>query len=146
MIYLGADKHGYKTIQVVIDFLQRNQINYINLWVKSEFEDITLEKMIPPIIKNIRADSLNNMAIFSCGTGIWVEIGANRFSEIRACLANDAQTAGWARIYDKCNVLCLSGRKCDPKEIDSILYSWFNSKYDGSESRLKMFDCFDTWN
>lgn len=144
MIYLGGDKHWYTAIEYVINYLEKNQIEYLNFWVKSESEDLKLENMIPPIINKV-LENENNIAILSCGTGIGVEIWANKFSWIRACLSSNAKIAEWSKIYDKCNVLCLIWWNCDQKEINSILDAWFSSKYDWNELRLKMFDCFNTW-
>ena len=144
MIYIAADKHGYKSIQFVENFLKKNKIAYQNLGVASDKEDMKLEDLIPKVVEHVRKNK-ENKAILSCGTGIGVEVGANKFSGIRACLATNAQIAKWSRIYDGCNVVCLVGWKTTKKEIGKILKAWFEAEYDGSEKRLKMFEVFNTW-
>lgn len=143
MIYVAGDKHGYIAIQFVIEYLKEHKIEYINLGVASLSEDMKLEDMIPPVVKEVLGS--NSTGILSCGTGIGVEVGINKFNGIRACLANDKQIAEWAKVYDKCNVLCLVGWNSDKQLVYAILDSWFSAKYDGNEARLKMFDCFDKW-
>jgi ribose 5-phosphate isomerase B len=103
-----------------------------------------LEEMIPVITKNV-LDRDDNIGILSCGTGVGVEVGANKFSGIRACLATNEKIAGWSRIYDKCNILCLAGWDCNKDQVNKILDAWFKSEYDGSEKRLKMFEEFNKW-
>lgn len=100
--------------------------------------------MIPKVIKKIK-DIKNNRGILSCGTGVGVEVGANKFSGIRACLAGNEQIAQWSTVYDKCNVLCLTGWECKKEEIFKILEGWLTKKFDGDIKGLKMFDVFDTW-
>lgn len=144
MIYLAADKHGYQTIKFVEDYLRAHKIDYVNLGVKISVEDIKLENMIPPVVKKVLEDK-NNLGILSCGTGIGVEIGANKLRGIRACLVDNEKIAEWSKVYDNCNVLCLAGWDADQKKINSILDVCFKAKYDGDEGRIKMFEVFDTW-
>lgn len=144
MIYIAADKHGYKVIKMTEEFLKLNRIDYKNLGVASNKEDMKLEDMIPKVVKNVRKNK-SNKAILSCGTGIGVDVGANKFSGIRACLATSTKIAEWSRIYDDCNVLCLVGWNRNKKEVNRILKAWFNAKYDGSKQRLKMFKAFNKW-
>jgi len=143
MIYIAADKHGYKAISFVIRYLEKNKIKYLNLGVKTPSENIKLEDMIPLVVKKVLKN--NNIAILSCGTGIGVEVGVNKFSGIRACLATNAKIAEWSKMYDKCNVLCLASWGSTQKQVNSILKSWLKTKYDGDKGRLKMFKTFNTW-
>lgn len=144
MIYLATDKHGYQAIKFVEDYILAHKIDYVNLGVKISAEDVKLEVMIPPLVKKVLEDK-SNLGIISCGTGIGVEIGANKFSGIRACLVDNEKIAEWSRVYDNCNVLCLVGWDADQKKIDAILDVWFKAKYDGDKDRIKMFETFDTW-
>lgn len=144
MIYLGADKHGFTTIQFVSDFLKSSGKEFVNLGVQSEGGDIKLQDLIPKIVAEVLKGE-NNTAIISCGTGVGVEVGANKFSGIRACLATDEKIAEYSRVYDDCNVLCLVGWDADKEKVDRIVSAWFKAEYDGSESRLKMFEVFDRW-
>jgi ribose 5-phosphate isomerase B len=90
-------------------------------------------------------ENKGNQAIISCGTGVGVEVGINKFSGIRACLAQDERVAEYARVYDDCNVLCLVGWEVNDTVIDKIMNAWLGAKYDGDEERLKMFETFNTW-
>lgn len=144
MIYIAGDKHGYSAIEFVIEYLNEHEIEYVNLGVTSLSEDMKLEDMIPPVVKKVLDDD-SNIGILSCGTGIGIEVGVNKFSGIRACLADNKQIAEWARVYDKCNVLCLVGWNSDRQRVYEILDSWFSARYDGDEARLEMFDRFNEW-
>lgn len=144
MIYLGADKHGLTTIQFVSDFLKSNNIEFVNLGIEKEGEDIKLEELIPKVVTEILKDG-KNLGILSCGTGVGVEVGANKLSGIRACLATDEKIAEYSRVYDDCNVLCLVGWEAEREKTNRIVSTWLKAEYDGSESRLKMFDTFDKW-
>ncbi|KKS19181.1 MAG: Sugar-phosphate isomerase, RpiB/LacA/LacB family [Candidatus Roizmanbacteria bacterium GW2011_GWC2_41_7] len=144
MIYIGADKYGYKAISIVEEYFQSKSIEYTNVGVKSEKEDIQLESLIPKVVNPVKENNMNK-GILSCGTGAGVEIGANRFSGIRACLAANEKIAEWSVVYDNSNILCLSGWEINKDNIKKILDAWLNAAYDGNQDRLKMMEEFDSW-
>ncbi|KKP86192.1 MAG: Ribose-5-phosphate isomerase B [Candidatus Roizmanbacteria bacterium GW2011_GWA2_35_8] len=144
MIYLGADKHGFKTLKIVENYLTLKNIKFTSLGVTSDGQDMKLEDLIPKVTKKI-LESQDNKGVLICGTGIGVAVGANKIKGIRANLATDKIIAEWSVVYDNCNVLCLTGWKPNKKVIEEILCSFLNAKYDGSEKRLQMMKAFDTW-
>lgn len=144
MIYTAADDHGFTVIQHVYEYLKTHNLEFEDSGVTSADQDLKLEEMIPPVVQKVLTDK-DNSGILICGTGIGVQVGANKFSGIRACLATTPQIAQWARQYDKCNILCVVGWDDDKEKIHKILDAWFQTEYDGSESRLKMFEEFNKW-
>jgi len=144
MIFLGADKHGYKAMQIVLDFLSGRGIASENLGVKKESEDMKLEDLIPRVVSKVLSGK-GNQGILSCGTGVGVAVGANKFKGIRACLATNRKVAEWSRVYDDCNVLCLAGWDCTKENIEDILGAWLKAEYDGDKGRLEMFKAFDAF-
>ncbi len=144
MIYLGADKHGFKTISIVKEYLLLHKIKFTDLGVQAANDEKRIEHIISDVAKEVKNDS-QNIGILSCGTGVGVEVGVNKFSGIRGCLATNKTIAKYAIEKDKCNVLCLVGWHPNKKTIHGILDTWFNSQYDGSKTRLTMFDIFNSW-
>lgn len=142
MMYIAGDKHGWRAMGFVMEYLDAHGVAYTNLGVKNADEDMPLEIMLPPIARKVK---LGDSAIVSCGTGVGVEVGINKFSGIRAVLAVNSQIATWAVEKDKCNVLCLIGWQVTKESVGEILDAWFQAKYDGNEKRLKMMSVFDTW-
>lgn len=54
MIYIGGDKHGYRVIQFVEEYLQEHNVPFVNRGVTKEGEDIPLEELIPKVTKQCR--------------------------------------------------------------------------------------------
>lgn len=144
MIYLAGDMHGWEAIRTVMKYLDEHGCPYENLGVKNAGEDMPLQVMLPPVAQKVRMHA-EHSAIVSCGTGVGVEVGINKFSGIRASLAVNPQVASWAKEKDMCNVLCLVGWQTSKESIYAILDAWFGSVYDGSQERLAMMKAFDAW-
>lgn len=144
MIYIAGDKFGYPVVKWVSEYLTDKHILFENLAVSDSQSDEKLEIFLPKVASNVLS-SADNMGIVSCGTGVGVEVGINKFKGIRACLANEPKIAKWARIYDKCNVLCIPGWETTKNQVFLILDEWFSNTYDGDSGRLNMFKTFDSW-
>ena len=141
MIYVAGDTHGWKAIALVKEYLDERGLAYENLGMKSESEDMPLEAMLPPVADLVKK---GNTAIVSCGTGVGVEVGINKFAGIRAALASNPKIAKWAVEKDKCNVLCLVGWQASKTSIYAILDAWFAASYDGSEKNLAIIKTLNT--
>lgn len=50
-IFIAGDKHGFKAIQYVKEWLKFQKIEFVDLGVKNGIEKMTLEKMIPPVVR-----------------------------------------------------------------------------------------------
>lgn len=144
MIYLAGDTHGWKAIKYVIKYFDERNVQYENLGVKNDQEVMALETMLPIVAGKVRSDP-TGFAVVSCGTGVGVEVGINKFSGIRAALVTNPQLAAWAVEKDKCNVMCLVGWQATEENIHTMLDAWLSSAYDGNQKRLAMIDAFDTW-
>lgn len=144
MIYLGADKHGWKAIAIVKEYLDLHKKSYLDLGVQNESDEKVIENIIPLVAKEVLRDEAH-IGILSCGTGVGVEVGVNKFSGIRGCLVTNKIIAQYAVEKDKCNVMCLVGWNPNKKTIFEILDTWFSAQYDGSVTRLKMFEVFNSW-
>lgn len=144
MIYLGADTHGFETIAFVKEYLTLHKKKYVDLGIKEKSDKQKIENIIFNVAQEVLKNE-NNIGILSCGTGVGVEVGVNKFGGIRGCLATSKKIAKYAIEKDKCNVLCLVGWNNPKKTIFGILDTWFGSQYDGSTTRLKMFEIFNSW-
>ena len=137
---VAGDHYAVNLAQKVAELLSEKGLDVENVGSKSADQKLSLQEMIPRITKNV-SDEVTGVLI--CGTGVGVEVGANRFKGVRASLCTNAITAEDARKYDKANVLCLSAWQTEDPE--QIIEAWLATEYDGNESRLKMFEAFDEW-
>jgi ribose 5-phosphate isomerase B len=139
-VILGYDHKAIelgKNVQKIL-----NQLGYevVNLGTKDESETLLLQDLVPNFVKHYKDV---DFGVISCGSGVGVEIGVNKFRGIRGSLIHSPEQAKLARQYDDANVLCLAA--WDDLELEKIIKIWVETDYDGSENRRKMLDIFDTW-
>ena len=145
MIYVATDHFGIQAKAVVTAWLSDNRFMFEEFGSRSETDKCSIADFIPTVAAKVR-ESSNNRGIMICGTGIGVDIGANRFKGIRSVLAATPKVAEWSRTYDNSNVLCLSGWEFDKANLESILSIWFRTDFnDPDGEKNKFLSAMDRW-
>lgn len=145
MIIIAADQYGIDVKNIVKNWLASQELQFREYGSSKKDETCCITSFIPQVTAEV-LQSEENRGIMICGTGIGVDIGANRFRGIRSVLAPSPKIAEWSRIYDNSNVLCLSGRDFDTKNIESILKSWIETPFEDPEgTKMQMLAAMDTW-
>ena len=126
-IYIASDHAGFALKDLIIyDYLLKKDINYIDLGTKSE-NSVDYPKFAKKLCKKITPKS---MGILICGSGIGVNISANRHSHIRASLCHNVGTAKMTRKHNDSNVICLQGRPFVKKNIFAMLNAYFDTEFE----------------
>ena len=146
IIIVAADHFGYEAKQVVMTWLRDHGQEFLELGSTSESDEQSIADFIPKVAAAVLEDD-SNRGIMICGTGVGVDIGANRFRGIRSVLASCPKVAKWSRIYDNSNVLCLSGWDFDGGNVEQILTTWFDTPFEDVDgSKTKFLSAMYEWN
>ena len=126
-IYIASDHAGFALKDLIInDYLLKKDINYVDLGTKSE-NSVDYPKFAKKLCKKITPKS---MGILICGSGIGVNISANRHSHIRASLCHNVGTAKMTRKHNDSNVICFQGRPFVEKNIFAMLNAYFDTEFE----------------
>ncbi len=77
------------------------------------------------------AEKTAGLAILVCGSGIGMDICANKIDGIRAALCHDELTAQMSRRHNNANVLCLASDVLGEELIRRIVASWLSTEFEG---------------
>lgn len=141
MIYLGSDHAGYALKLKIKDYLERHQIECVDLGAES----FQAGDNYPDYAKRVCGEVLsvpNSKGILICGTGAGMCVAANRYKGIRAVCPFNVRTAGLARKDEDANVLCLGGRVMCPFKAKLMVKKFLNTGFEGGRHlvRIQMLD------
>lgn len=86
------------------------------------------------------AENGQNRGIFICGSGVGMNIVANRYRNIRAVLAFDIKIAKTARRHNDCNVLCLGARITGFESAKQIISVFLEQDFEGGRHQTRVAD------
>mgnify|MGYP001583453920 CR=1 FL=1 len=137
MIYIGADHRGYKLKEALKIYLK--ELNF-------EFEDLGALELIPDddypdyaalVAKKVAEDPENNRGILICGSGVGVDIVANKIKGVRSALLFNSEQARMSRNDDNINVLSLASDFISESLAKEIVKIWLETPFSGLERHAR---------
>ena len=139
-IVIASDHGGYLLKNFLYKYLITKGYNVTDFGANS-----TDSCDYPVYAKKVCTSILNNefqYGILICGTGLGMQICANRFKGIRAACVSDTYSAKMSRLHNNSNVLTMGARVIGEGLATDIIDMWLNTNYEGGrhEKRIKMLD------
>jgi ribose 5-phosphate isomerase B len=134
-VFIASDHAGYPLKQLIIkEFLSKQSVNFQDLGTNSE-KSVDYPKFAKKLCKKINKTS---MGILICGSGIGVNISANRHQHIRASLCHNVNSAKMTRKHNDSNVICLQGRPFVKKKIFAMLNAYFDTDFEEGRHKRRV--------
>src|SRR4051812_14924581 len=139
-IPIAADHAGFEMKEKLISELKKLGYQPQDLGA-STAESSDYPDYAHPLAQEIsRGDA--QRGILLCGSGIGMDIVANRYPHVRAALAWKPEIAELSRQHNDSNVLVLPARFISDDEGVEIMKRWLNTKFEGGrhERRVEKID------
>ncbi len=135
MIALGCDHGGYPLMKEVINYLEKEGIEYKNFGTFSE------ESCDYPVYAKLAANAVASgqcdKGILICGTGIGISITANKIKGIRCALCHDCFSAKATRQHNDANMLAMGARVVGPGLAVEIVKDFLNTEFSNEERHIR---------
>jgi ribose 5-phosphate isomerase B len=133
MIIIGADHAGFDLKNIIINYLKKNNIGYIDVTDYDKNPDDDYTDVAIKVCKNVLEDE-SNLGIAICGTGIGICVACNKIKGIIATPCYNEYTAKMVRQDNNSNVLCLGGRleyASHEEDVIKIVETYINTEFAG---------------
>ncbi len=134
-IYLGSDHRGFR--------LKEKVKAWLSLW-GYEFKDMGAFKLDPFDDYTVYAQKVakavgknkNSKGILLCGSGVGVNVVANKFDGVRASVGKSSSQVEAGRKHDDMNILVIAADFTGEKQVKEMLRVFLETEFD-QESRHK---------
>lgn len=130
MIYLASDHRGMirkEEVKKLLDEMNEEYQDCGNLILDPEDDEVDF------VNKACEKIGEGDKGIFFCGSGVMVDVAANRYPQVRACLVFEKKQVEMARNDDDVNVLCIAANFFDLEETKIFIKAFLKSKFSGDE-------------
>ncbi|MFP4052415.1 MAG: ribose 5-phosphate isomerase B [Phycisphaerae bacterium] len=128
-IAVAADHRGHSVKEKVCVLLNEMGHEVLDMGTNSgqscDYPDLAF-----PASKAV-ADNTADCGILICGSGIGMDICANKVAGVRAALCHDELTAQMSRRHNNANVLCLASDVLGEELIRRIVTGWLDTEFEG---------------
>lgn len=136
MIYLGADHRGIVLKEKIKSFLEDQKVDLedCGAFILDKDDDYPLygAKVAKKVIEN-----KNNLGILICGSGVGVDITANKFAGVRASLGKSADQVAAGRRDDNMNVLVIAADFTKDEEAKDLVKAFLETKFENNERHAR---------
>lgn len=137
-IYLGADHKGYALKEKIKAWLSGWKYSFedYGAYKYDQMDDYTsyAEKVAPVV-----ADDIHARGILICGSGVGVDVAANKFDGVRASIGKNKEQVRAGRNDDNMNILVIAAdftRDEEAKEMVKVFLETEFSREDRYKKRL----------
>jgi ribose 5-phosphate isomerase B len=135
-IAIGADDAAFELKRLLVEFLGERGYQVRDFGCHSpdpvDYPDVAVA------VAEAVARGEHDRAILVCGTGIGMEIAANKVPGVRAALCHDVYSAGRARRSNDAQVLTMGARVIGVELAKRIVDEWLHAEFEGGRSAGKV--------
>ena len=133
MIYLGADHRGFKLKEDIKKFLAESGQGFEDMGNSKYDPNDDYTDFAKLVAGKVSEKPEENKGILICGSGVGVDITANKFHGVRSALADDIETAKQSREHDDTNVLSLPADEVNFELAKKIITVWLETLFSNGE-------------
>ncbi len=149
MLYIGADHRGFELKEELKRRLEADGL---------EVEDLGNEVFDPAddyvdfakAVAEMVANDSDSKGVLICGSGVGVDMAANKVRGARSCLVYDQKRAIQSREHEDANIICLASDILIADDAYEMVKAFLQTPFTGEErhlrrlNKLKELDQFKT--
>jgi len=128
-IFLSSDHAGYKLKEFIKIHLDKKKINYTDLGPFNS-ERVDYPDYAHKVAKKVKTDK-KHIGILVCGSGMGMNIAANRHKNIRAAQCFNLKSTKLSRLHNDANIITLGSRLLTKKNALNCVNVFLNTKFEG---------------
>ena len=144
MIYIGADHRGYDIKEKIKSYLKDQELEHEDLGNFKYEKNDDFPEFANLVVEKVLEDPERNRGILICGSGVGMDMAANRNKNIRSALAMTPEMAIASRKSDNTNVLSLGADFVGEKKVEEIIEAWLGASFSGEERHQRRLTRIDT--
>ena len=127
-IFISSDHAGYKLKELIKIYLEKKKISFSDLGPLNE-SIVDYPDYAHKVAKKVKTNS-NHVGILVCGSGIGMNIVANKHNNIRAAQCFNIKSAKLSRLHNDANIITLGSRLLTKKNALNCVIVFLNTKFE----------------
>ena len=128
-IFISSDHAGFKLKEEIKSHLSKKKISFQDM---GPFNDdrVDYPDYAHKVARKVKTNK-NNVGILVCGSGMGMNIAANRHKNIRAAQCFNLKSTKLSRLHNDANIITLGSRLLNKKLALNCVNTFLNTKFEG---------------
>jgi len=128
-IFISSDHAGYKLKEDIKLFLKKKKYRFIDLGPNND-DRVDYPDYAHLVAKKVKINKTNR-GILVCGSGMGMNIVANRHKNIRAAQCYNEKSTKLSRLHNDANIITLGSRLLSKKNALNCISVFLKTKFEG---------------
>ena len=135
-VFISSDHAGYKLKELIKTNLEKKNIQYTDLGPHNT-NRVDYPDYAHKVAKKVKLNN-QNIGILICGSGMGMNITANRHKNIRAAQCYNLKSTKLSRLHNDANIITLGSRLLTNKNALSCVNIFLNTKFEGGRHKKRI--------
>ena len=128
-IFISSDHAGYKLKESIKLYLNKRNITYSDLGPNNDVR-VDYPEYAHKVAKKVKTNK-NYIGILVCGSGMGMNIAANRHKNIRAAQCFNLKSTKLSRLHNDANIITLGSRLLSKNSALKYVSVFLSTKFEG---------------
>ena len=128
-IFISSDHAGFKLKEDIKSFLKKRKYSFIDLGPDND-NRVDYPDYAHSVAKKVKINK-NYRGILICGSGMGMNIAANRHKNIRAAQCYNVKSTKLSRLHNDANIITLGSRLLSKKNALNCVSIFLKTKFEG---------------
>ncbi len=135
-IFISSDHAGFNLKEIIKKFLLKKKLKFNDLGPYNN-NKVDYPDFAHKVAKKVKIKR-NHVGILVCGSGMGMNMAANRHKNIRAAQCFNLKSAKLARLHNDANIITLGSRLLTKKNALNCVGIFLNTKFEGGRHRKRL--------
>ncbi|MCD6119764.1 ribose 5-phosphate isomerase B [bacterium] len=135
-IFIGNDHRGVNLKKIIIEWLEANGHTVENLGTNTT-ESVDYPDPAALVAKRVAAET-GSIGILICGSGVGMQMAANKIKGIRAAQIWDPWVAEYAKRHNDANVITFSNERQTHGQIIGLIEIFLSAEFEGGRHGVRV--------
>ena len=128
-IFISSDHAGYKLKEDIKIYLSKKKLSFQDMGPYND-DRVDYPDFAHKIARKVKTNK-NSFGILVCGSGMGMNIAANRHKNIRAAQCFNLKSTKLSRLHNDANIITLGSRLLKKKTALGCVSVFLNTKFEG---------------
>ena len=128
-IFISSDHAGFKLKEAIKSYLSNKKLSFTDLGPYNDSR-VDYPDFAHKVARKVKLNK-NNIGILVCGSGMGMNIAANRHNNIRAAQCFNLKSTKLSRLHNDANIITLGSRLLTKKNALSCVGVFLDTKFEG---------------
>ena len=128
-IFISSDHAGFELKESIISYLSKKKLIFQDLGPLNDTR-VDYPDFAHKVARRVKVDK-NNVGILVCGSGMGMNITANKHKNVRAAQCFNLKSTKLSRLHNDANIITLGSRLLMKKNVMKLVNIFLNTKFEG---------------